>query len=331
MGIFGRMFGKKGPQAAGEQSQPPGSIPAAPPTPRAEIAPSPEQKSPAAAAAEPAAPQTPTPMRLQVLFPRPPQLDGQTLVRLLERMHPSFRGAKLEVIEDQDGARGLASFANHAVEILVRTHALPKDAAEYAIGLAQYKPELKDIARAHGAYLVLNYQGQEKLPWEQLIALAAVAALLTQQGATTIVNVDAFTSVPASVLEQIFKSPDPIGMLRLMPPAALYCGFVKYSPAGDPGVWMRTHGCQRLGLPNLAIHRDSHAEGEKTFQLFNAVLNHMRENNQAFLAGQTLQVGGTTTVNFRDPRSGEPFEEKPGELLILETQEIGNQPAMTSM
>jgi len=116
-----------------------------------------------------------------------------------------------------------------------------------------------------------------------------------------------------------------------MPPAMLYCGFVAYTPAGDPGVWMRTHGCQRLGLPNLAIHRDSHSQGEKTFQLFNAVLNQMRENNQSFTAGQTLQLGGTTTVTFREPRADEPFQEKSGEILILETQEIGEQPAVTSM
>lgn len=329
MGIFGRMFGKKAPQESGEHPQT-SAIPATPSAPPTEAAPAPGQKAVAPATAEPAAPQAPTPMRLQVLFPKPPQLDGQTLVRLLERMHPSFRGSKLEVMEDKDGARGLAIFANHAVQILVRAHPLPKEAAEYAIGPAQYKPELKEIARAHSAYLVLNYQGQEESPWEQLIALAAVAALLTQQGATTVANVDACTSVPASVFEQIFKSPDPIGMLRSMPPAILYCGFVRYAPAGDPGVWMRTHGCQRLGLPNLALHRESHGEGEKTFQLFNAVLNHMRENNQPLAAGQTLQVGATT-VNFRDPRSGEPFEETPGELLILETQEIGNQPAMTSI
>ena len=329
MGIFGRMFGKKDPQGTGEQPQTRGEIPAAPPTSQAETAPPPKQKS--TPAQEPAAPQAPMPMRLQVLFPKPPQLDGQTLVRLLERMHPSFRGSKLEVMEDKDGARGRAVFANHVVEILVRSRPLPKDAAEYAIGPAQYKPELKEIARAHGAYLVLNYQGQEKSPWEQLVALAVIAALLTKQGATTVANVDAYTSAPASVFEQIFQSPDPVGMLRSMPPAMLYCGFVAYTPAGDPGVWMRTHGCQRLELPNLAIHRDSHAEGKKTFELFNAVLNHMRENNQAFAAGQTLQLGGTTTINFRDPRTDEPFKENPGEILILETQEIGDQPAVTSM
>ena len=331
MGIFGRMFGKKAPQAAGEQPQTPSAIPATPSAPQTEAAPAPAQKTVAPATAEPAAPQTPTPMRLQVLFPKPPQLDGQTLVSLLERLHPSFRGSKLEVLEDKDGARGRAVFANHVVEILVRARPLPKDAAEYAIGPAQYKPELKEIARAHGAYLVLNYHGQEKSPWEQLVALAVIAALLTKQGATTVANVDAYTSVPSSTFEQIFQSPDPVGMLRSMPPAMLFCGFVKYTPAGDPGVWMRTHGGQRLGLPDLAIHRDSHAEGEKVFRLFNAVLNHMRENNQTFTAGQTLQVAGTTTVNFRDPRSDEPFQEKPGQILILETHEIGDQPAVTSM
>lgn len=331
MGIFGRMFGKKAPQESGEQLQAPSAIPADPPTPQAEAVPAPEQKTVADATTEPVAPQPPTPMRLQVLFLKPPQLDGQTLVRLLERLHPSFRGSKLEVMEDKDGARGLAIFANHAVQILVRARPLPKDAAECAIGPAQYKPELKEIARAHSAYLVLNYQGQEKNPWEQLVALCVIAALLTKQGATTVANVDAYTSVPSRVFEQIFQSSDPVGMLRSMPPAMLYCGFVKYTPAGDPGVWMRTHGCQRLGLPDLAIHRDSHAEGEKIFRLFNAVLNHMRENNQAFAAGQTLQVGGTTTVNFREPRPDEPFQEKPSEILILETQEIGDQPAVTSM
>lgn len=330
MGIFGRMFGKKAPQESVEQPRVANQVPATPQTPQAETAPPAEEKSPAIAP-EQSAPQAPTPMRLQVLFLKPPQLDGQTLVRLLERLHPSFRGSKLEVMEDKEGARGLAIFANHAIQILVRAHPLPKDAAEYAIGPAQYKPELKEIARAHSAYLVLNYQGQEKNPWEQLIALSVIAALLTKQGATTVANVDAYTSVPSSVFEQIFQSSDPVGMLRSMPPAMLYCGFVKYAPAGDPGVWMRTHGCQRLGLPNLAVHRDSYADGEKTFQLFNAVLNQMREKNQPFAAGQTLQLGGTTTVNFRDPHPDEPFQEKPGEILILETQEIGDQPAVTSM
>ena len=39
-----------------------------------------------------------------------------------------------------------------------------------------------------------------------------------------------------------------------------------------PGVWMRTFACHRLGLPNLAYHSPSHAEGERLFHLFSGML-----------------------------------------------------------
>src|SRR2546423_484747 len=77
----------------------------------------------------------------------------------------------------------------------------------------------------------------------------AAAAFSPRQVQPTVTNADALTSAPASMLSQIFGSPDAWAMLLEMPPAVLYCGFAKYAAPDGNGVWMRTHGCEKLGLP----------------------------------------------------------------------------------
>jgi hypothetical protein len=335
MGLFDRLFGKKreSEQQPSEQQQPAPtrSTPAAP----AEAAPMAEEPgatkpAPATAPAPQAQqqPAAPPPRRLQVLFPRPPQLDGQALVNALERLHPSMRPASLDVMESGPDASGTAKWGPHVIEILVRKHPLPKDAAKRAIGAAHYKPELKDRARAHGAYLVLNYRGSERSPWEQYVALAALAAVFTRQGAVAVANVDAFTSAPTTLFDQLFQSPDALGMLRGMPPALLYCGFIKYNVPGVSGVWMRTEGAPQLGLPDLAIHAQTPAEGERIFNLFNGVLAQSRQSGMAPAAGQTLQLGPALSLRFRTPNPGEPFPDGTGSVLVIEPTSIGDQPAI---
>ena len=326
MGIFDRLFGRKQPDAAPAEQTPA-------PAPAQQLAPSaPEAPpEPQPVAQESGEPGESVPLRLQVLFPKPPKLDGQAFIRTFERLHRSMLGAKLEVEEDAAGARGKAIWGRHIVEIFVRNHPMPKDAAERAIAPAHYRSDQKDQARAHGAYLLLNYRGSDPSPWNQYAALTAVASIFTRQGATTIANSDALTSVPASALQQIFGTTDAWGMLLAMPPAVLYCGFAKYNAPDGKGVWMRTHGCERLGLPDLAMLASDHSEGMRVVNLFNEVIGSVRQSNSAPTGGSTLELTPHVSVRFRDPNPGELFERERGHLLVLESMSVGDQPAITSI
>jgi uncharacterized protein DUF4026 len=113
-----------------------------------------------------------------------------------------------------------------------------------------------------------------------------------------------------------------------MPPAMLYCGFVKYTVPGVNGVWMRTHGCDRVGLPNLAMLAENHAQGEKVFNLFNGLINQMRESGSIPASGETVQVAPHLSLSFRDSKPDEPFQESMGKVLVIEPTSIGDQPAI---
>ena len=68
-----------------------------------------------------------------------------------------------------------------------------------------------------------------------------------------------------------------------------------------PGVWMRTHGCSLLGLPDLALLAAGHAQGERVFDLFASVLNHLLVTKEALTAGDTLQLGNDWYLRARLP------------------------------
>jgi hypothetical protein len=319
MGFLGRLFGKK------DQSQrrtDDAALPAGASGPEGN------------AQADPADQEAPGESRLslQVLFPQPPTLDGEAFIKALARLHPSMARAALEAQNVDGSGQGIVAWGPHRIEMLIRKRPLPPQVAQRCIGPAHYRAEQKEQAKAHQAYVVLYHEANDVSPWGQYAALgAAAAAISRQQNAVAVANAFALTSAPVTLFDQLFKSADAWTMLLNMPPAMLYCGFVKYPIPRSPKVWMRTHGGNLLGVPDLALLADTYQQGEKAFNLFNAVINHVHNTQANLASGQTLQVTPDLLLRFRQPAPHEIVLESPGQLLVIEPQSAGTQPAVVSI
>lgn len=155
-------------------------------------------------------------------------------------------------------------------------------------------------------------------PFEQYVALAKVAGTLTPQGVIVAANEAARTSLPGDLLTGAGSSMDVIALLRELPLPYLYCGFVKHEVDGVRGVWMRTYGAPRLGLPDLAVHAQGHHEGQRYFDVFDNVLAYLRTSGKRFRRGDTLQVGSQDFMRVRAPHLSETFLEREGDLWVIE-------------
>jgi hypothetical protein len=269
-------------------------------------------------------PEAESPLSLQVLFAGGLKLSADAVTQALRSYHPSLAKARCEIEPglNKDGkVFGLAGWGKHVVKLVGFDLPMPAEAVEACVGPSHYPQELKQQARAHRGHLLLFYAGHEAEPLEQYVALAAVAGALTRLGALVVLNEAAHTSFPAKALSGSGVQGDILEMLRSLPLPVLYCGFVKYNVEGVDGVWMRTYGAHLLGLPDFAALAAGHHEGEKYFELFNNLLNYLRNSGATMAAGHTMQVGPDTYLRARAPAKGEYFLKSEGELLVVE--EIG--------
>lgn len=259
------------------------------------------------------------PLSLQVLFPGRPQLDSAGLTRSLRAYHAELARAKCDVEqvgEDKDGLLGLAGWENHVVKLFGINAPMPSEAVEFCVRPAHYKEELKRQARRHQAHILLFYAGYEESAYEQYVALAAVAGALAEHGAVMVLNEVAHTSFPARGLARS-GADDTMALLHGLL-LLLYCGFVKYEVEDVPGVWMRTHGCHLLGLPDLAFHAEGHHQGQRTFDIFQSVLGYFLNSSAELGVGHTMQVGQDTFMRLRAPSAEEGFLDSEGELFVAE-------------
>jgi len=269
-------------------------------------------------------------LSLQVLFGplEESALDPLKFVGILRGMHASMAGAQFD--HEQSGTKGILSWGPHKIEVLIRSHPLPKEFIARCIDTAYYKPEQKEAARRHRLYVLLRHQGGEVSPWDQYAALGAAAAAMSRQGAIAITNAFAPSSVPASYFDQLFRAPDAWTMLLNMPPAALYMGFMKFRIPRSEKVWMRTLGGHLLGMPDLARLAESD-KGNQTFNLLNAVLLNSHRTGQKISTGGTMQLGPHVLAKFSLPGPRDFALEAPGEMFVVEPEETGAQPATASV
>jgi hypothetical protein len=262
----------------------------------------------------------PSPLSLQLLFPGRLRLDINTLTRALQGLHPSLAGARFELDAHASGAMeaevGTARWGRHAVQVVVFSGPMPAEAVERCVAPAHYGAELKAQARAHGSHALLFYRGEEQEPLEQYVALALVAVALAAEGALVVMNESAHTSFPAQPLVPE-PGDDVLELLRTLPLTALYVGFVKQEVQGVKGVWMRTYGGPRMGLPDLAWHARGHEEGREAFNLFSGLLAYLRSSGARFKDGDTAELDARH-VRLRRPRADEAFLDAQGELFVLE-------------
>jgi hypothetical protein len=261
------------------------------------------------------------PLSLQLLLEQGPRLDSAAVTAVLRAYDPTMADARGEIAADaaeRGTPVGLAGWANHVVKLVGFDQPMPAAAVEVCVAPAHYSQELKARARAHARHLLLYYAAYHSSPLEQYVALTATAGALSRLGGIVVLNEAAHTSFPAAALSGSGVEGDMVDMLRSLPLPILYCGFVKYQSDDSLGVWMRTHAANLLGLPDLATHAEGHHEGQMYFDLFNNILNYLRESGATFAAGHTMQVGPDEYLRCRESSEGEPFFTEEGELLVLE-------------
>jgi hypothetical protein len=261
-----------------------------------------------------------SPLALGVLFSECPALTAEGLTKSLRTYHPDMSRATAELERDPKGegswVLGLAGWGRHVVKLVGFELPMPPETVELCVRPAHYKPELKEQARQHKAHLLLYYAGYDDDPFEQYVALAAVAGALDEHGAVMAINEAAHTSFPAQALARS-AAPDSLEWLHSLL-LYLYCGFIKYEVQNVPGVWMRTHGCHLLGLPDLAFHAEGHHQGQQTFDIFSNVLGYVLNSGAGLGAGHTMQVGDDTYLKLRAPTGEESFLDSEGELFVAE-------------
>ena len=255
---------------------------------------------------------------LQVLFERALVLDEEAVTRSLREYDPTMADASCEL--DDGGAAqgspfGVVAWGPHAIRVIGFDVPMPDQVVEYCVQGAHYGQELKAQAREHRAHVLLAYGGSETDPLEKYVALAAVAGALAPLGAIVVANEHAQTSFPAQALAR--SDDDMIGLLRALPTAMLYSGFVKLQIDGVRGVWMRTCGNDVLGLPDFAYHAFGHNEGQDTFDLIDALMSYLRDSGKRFAPGHTAQMG-PDRLRFRAPKPDEGFLASEGEMLVVE-------------
>lgn len=260
------------------------------------------------------------PLSLQVLLAKSPKLDPLEVVQSLRGYDPAMKDAKCEVDQElNEGGRifGLAGWGDHVIRLVGFDVPLPGDALQVCVEAARYDAALKAKAKAHQGHLLLYYAGYNDDPLEQYVALAAVAGALESIGAIVVLNSASATSLPIATLAE----PGGLEMLRSLPLPSLFCGVVQFEAEDVPGVWLRTYGAHLFGLPDLAARAEEQSEADEYHEIFDSILNYMRESGVRIEPGRTMPVGEKTYLRFQEPPEDEDFLDSRGELLIVEVIE----------
>ncbi len=254
-----------------------------------------------------------------LLFSGQPDLNADMLTEILRDYHTELASATAEFRKEPANAIGLIGWGRHVVKVVVFNTPMPMESVLKCVQPAHFDPALKEEAYRHAAHALLFYAGYETDPLEQHVALAAAAAGLTHFGGLVVANEMGRSAIPAlALLPHEEDNGDTLKTLRTFPLPLLYAGFVKIEIDNEPGVWMRTYGCQAFKLPDLAIHADTHNQGTATFNLFANMLTYLRENGQAFHPGDTINVGEGMNLHLRERTADEWFLESEGTMLVLE-------------
>lgn len=270
-----------------------------------------------------------TPLGLQLLFPAPPDADADALALALRGFHPELASAQVELFpvptdkaaphETPPSALGLVGWGPHVVKLVAFAAPMPPEVVEACVRPAHFDDDLKRAAYAHRGHVLLYYAGYHPDPLEQYVALAAAAAALGRFGAVVTMNEPARAAIPAvALLPHDGDADDALESLRALPLPLLYAGFVKLEVDGQPGVWMRTFGCELLDLPNLALRADGHHEGTFVFEVFGNMLDYLRRSGKTLAVGDELQVGDDEFLRVRLRTDDEWYLDAGGEMLVCD-------------
>lgn len=270
------------------------------------------------------------PIGLQLLFDEIFALDAHEVSLALRDYHPDMVEATAELFHvppkagapnatDEPTVMGLLAWSRHVVKLVGFSAPMPAEAVKACVQPAHFDAQYKQLAYDHKSHIMLYYAGYELDPLEQYVALAAAAGAVAYFGASFVLNETARTAIPAAVLHPHEEDADDmLGALRGFPLPLLYCGFVKMEVEGELGVWMRTYGCHRLDLPDLAFRGASHDETPAVFELFGNLLSYLRTSGKQFAPGDTLRVADDMYLRLRARAPEEWYLESEGEMLVAD-------------
>lgn len=257
-----------------------------------------------------------------VLFANTPPTDAGALTADLRRTHAETAEGTFELqpgeSDGEETVRGLAEWGPHAVQLLGYAGRVPDDVLDRCVHPAPLRPELKRLAIDHQSHAVIAYKGTATDPFEQHVALALAAGVLTAAGATFVLNEAGRSAFPTAGLRTDGEGLDALVFLRDLPPLMLYAGFAALEIANLRGVWMRTRGCPALGLPDLAFRASTHEQGEEVFDLFTEILGYLQRSGKRLGVGHTMQMGADLFLTLRAPTELEWFLDSPGEMFVAE-------------
>jgi hypothetical protein len=270
------------------------------------------------------------PVGLQLLFNEPLALDAAEVQKALRDYHVDMASATAELyaVQPTTGSAapnsdpalmGLLGWDRHVVKVAGFTSPVPAETVKMCVQPAHFAQEFKELAYKHQSHVMLYYAGYERAPLEQYVALAAAAGALAYFGGTFVLNEIGRTAIPAAVLHPHEEdNGNMLAALRRLPLLIIYCGFVPFEVEGTPGVWMRTYGGHRFGLPDFALRTEERKLIQFTFELFNNLFDYLRESGTRFEPGCRLQLDDELFFRLRARTPDEWYLDSEGEMLVAE-------------
>lgn len=244
--------------------------------------------------------------QLAVLFRRFPDLDPESLLRVVRGHEPGRESCAMEPVlvrARADSRRlGATSFqiGECRVGVVVTESRLPEGAAGLTIGTSPWKPEVKAGLLAHESFAALRCVGPGSAIDRWVAVYKAAMALLEADG-LGIANEETWSAFPAEIAGSL-ATPDAWDRLREEAmPVELVTGFVT---AELPGVrWHVSRGHEVFGFPDLAMR--STGRSEDAYALFKNLFLYMFAQGRPVGPGDTADVAGGTRVEFREPTDAE--------------------------
>ena len=259
---------------------------------------------------------------LQILLSAPLSSDFAALQTCIRAYDPALKAATMsgtstaQTPGEAGSLLAQVEWGAHAVQVVAFPLPMPAEVVEKCVQPASFAAEQKAAIRAQSAHALLFYKGTAANVTEQFVAVALIVGALSGENGLAVLNEGAHTSLPATIFRD--DAIKPAQFLRTLPPLYLFVGFVKYNVENVSGVWMRTHGMEEFGLPNLATHTSSHAQGGEVFDIFNNVAGYLMTQGPVLDAGHTMQIGDDQFMRLRTLALDEAFLDDGAPILVAE-------------
>ncbi|OTQ75511.1 MULTISPECIES: DUF4261 domain-containing protein [unclassified Gilliamella] len=256
---------------------------------------------------------------VSIVFSGALNINNDELLAKLKSIDPTIKDIRYETPFGQleEGMCILVSWGKHVIRIFGLNAPYPKAVLETCVAPASYSQEIKQQVYESDSHLLLYYVGYEQNVLEQYLALTRLAVCFEQFNALAVINEDAHTSLPVNFINSLASEKDGLTTLGECLPL-LFCGFVKYEIENIKGIWMRTYGANKFGIPNFAALANSYEESEYYFDMFSNILNYLRQSQATMNPGDTMEMGDNRMMSLRAPQDEEYFLKDQGDLLVIE-------------